>query len=272
MSNGTKKISYDDKKALVENHSFFCLLNANDVNELVQLMQEEHKQPDEIIVHEGDPVDKIYFIAEGKAEVTRDISTVEKTAFMHLSFLQNGDVIGLAQTGLFSTSGVRTARVTAVSSIILLTIKLSNFYSLSNYPALKEIGEKFLLMNFIKQTDKLSHLSTDKVRQLSKRIQKITIPASKTIFSKNEPADKYYFLLSGEVNLTEDQQVVSVLQSGACFGESALSPNNVRAETAITKTDCDLFQLDQEIISSIIKQSKEFSLWVKLKRIFFKKG
>jgi CRP-like cAMP-binding protein len=265
VSSEARKISTAGCKSLIENHPFFCLLNEKDTQELIHLMVEEYKEPNDVIVGEGDLIDKIYFIAEGKAEVTRQMATIDKTSSMHLAYLHKGDVIGLAQTGLFSTSGIRTAKVMAMTPMVLLSIQLSYFYALSSqYPHLKEIGEKFLLMSFIKQTEMFSHLSNDNIRHLSKKIKKIMVPSKTQIYLKNTFAEYCYFLISGEVKVENNEKT---LKAGDFFGKSVFIEKGKYDESVYAETDCELFQLDRKIIMTMRKSSKA-SLWRKIKKIF----
>lgn len=271
MSN-MKQISNQYRESLIKNHPFFCLLTDQEIVKLAELMQEENVNTDTTIVEEGDLVDKIYFIVEGEAQVIRDISTIDKKEFMHISDLKEGDVIGLAHTGLFSTTGIRTAKVKAESPMRLLSIELSKLYTLSsNYPAIKEIIEKFLLMNFIKQTHSFRGLNNFEIRQLAKAIKKIHFSANSQIFQQNDAAIECYFILDGEVDLI-DSNTTKTLKKEMFFGEEALSPKSYYESTAVAKTDCDLFQLHKPVIRLFKNLSKKSeskkSLWNFIKQIF----
>ena len=64
------------KAALIRNHPCFAKLNNREIEELASLAIEKHLLTGQNIVIEGEPVDSVYLIEEGEAEV-RHISKME---------------------------------------------------------------------------------------------------------------------------------------------------------------------------------------------------
>lgn len=262
------QITLKQRELLFKNHPFFYLMSDDDTEQFVSQLEEFYFKKGDVIVRENDVVDRIYFVAKGDIEITRVVSTVEKTIVKHISSLKKGDAIGLAQTGFFSTSGLRTATATALSPVILLSIQLPLLYKLSNYPALRNIGEQFLLMNFIRQTALFDTLSNDSIRRLAKCVTKMNFPKGTKIFSKNDQADKCYLVLFGQVvvknseeNGLESKQ--TILDPGSFLGEEALFSNGRYAISMYAQTDCELFELTRKTILDFVESHRSDTSFLK---------
>ena len=76
--------------------------------------------------------------------------------------------------------------------------------------------------------------------------------AGEPIFTKGEDARHLFFVLSGEVEVRQDD-FVAVINSGQLFGESALL-GRARTLAACAKSDCVLLSMTRdEIIESFAK-------------------
>lgn len=153
MSNSSQnKISLDERIKIINKHPIFSLLTKDDIQTLAQLLKETTKEPNSIIVKEGESVNSLFFIAKGSAKVTKTIKTVGHMEIMHIADLIEGDAIGIAEDNLFSHSGRRTATVTSLTPMVLLYLDLKVFIDfLKNpniiYPGLRKVCEKILVMN-----------------------------------------------------------------------------------------------------------------------------
>jgi CRP-like cAMP-binding protein len=59
------------KSELLQKYSLFGGLVGEQIERIIPLMQEEFFNPDEVIIAEGTPNDKVYFIIEGQVAVTK---------------------------------------------------------------------------------------------------------------------------------------------------------------------------------------------------------
>jgi hypothetical protein len=84
--------------------------------------------------------------------------------------------------------------------------------------------------------------------------------AGQTLFARGDLADRLYFLVSGEVELSE---VGSRLQAGQMFGEIAFfAPDRRRTSTARCLTDCTLMSIDEATFRQLVYQNPDFGLEV----------
>ncbi len=87
-------------------------------------------------------------------------------------------------------------------------------------------------------------------------------PAETVIFSKGDPADVLYVVLSGEVRLTLNGSFLSVENGGAVIGETAMLQSATRNCTATTVGPVRLARLDRSELEELSGINSEFSLHV----------
>ncbi len=272
----TNTMSLGAREATIKSAPLFGLLTTADVHLLASMTQELTLAPDTIIVIEGEIVDSVFFIIEGSTEVTQIISTVDRTEIMHIAVLIAGDTIGLTDTGFFSKSGIRKATVTAKTTVLLLKLELESLnLFLKNpdltYPALKNISENIVLMNFLKETSPFKHLANNKIRQIAHHVKRYLVKAGGIIIKENDPADICYFLLSGRASIFtmngSDKKIITILESPSMIGESIFLEKGVRNASACAETDCEFFIITHDDFMQIINPDDFFLNSLELSRI-----
>ncbi len=250
MSKHEQTLSLQERESLILNYPLFCLLQPQEVSDLATAFNEVLVNEGDTITQQDTVVDSIFLIADGQAQVERTISTVEGTQVIPVAKLKKGDAIGLSEKGLYSQVGTRTARVTAASTMTLLTLGIKEFHRFLEkptvaYPALKNMTEKILLMQFIKSSHIFEHLRKDEVQQLAHDIQKIKIREKEVLFSEGDKANACYFILSGQisVNTIQNNQNITLATLGASslLGEGSLLEQGHRNATATALADSELF-------------------------------
>src|SRR5262245_26053079 len=94
---------------LVKKQPVFSQLTDKETAELASLFIEKKVAAGDVIVKEGDPVDSIYLIATGTADVKHIYVKDGKLVSSSVAILSSNDAIGLNETGFYSISGKRTA-------------------------------------------------------------------------------------------------------------------------------------------------------------------
>lgn len=112
---------------LVKKQNVFSLLTDSETEELASLFAERNVAAGEIIVKEGDPVDSIYLIASGTADVRRVTIKDNAPVINSVAIMSSGDAVGLNETGFYSISGLRTATVVAVTDMVLYRLSVAAF-------------------------------------------------------------------------------------------------------------------------------------------------
>jgi CRP/FNR family cyclic AMP-dependent transcriptional regulator len=85
-------------------------------------------------------------------------------------------------------------------------------------------------------------------------------PADETLIRKGDKADRLYYLVDGELEISDFKKV---LKSGAVVGEvGVFAPNQLRTATVVCRTDCDLYELSEHKAKQLYFQDRSFSFAV----------
>jgi len=101
-------------------------------------------------------------------------------------------------------------------------------------------------MNFLKKLQKWGEI-TD-------------YPADSEIFSEGEPAGLLFVIVSGDVELTMDGDLMSTETAGGIIGEMAIIEDAQQGATASTLTETRVVGLNREQINDFMLESSEFAL------------
>lgn len=255
-------VNLSTRQKLIKSFPCFATLTPEQSKEFVLLMSEITYAPHETIVKENDLVDSIYIIVSGEAEVTRSSTFRKKTVYVPIAALRAGEGIGLNDTGFYSTTGKRTATVTAVTNMLLLKLDIKDLYTflkkyqleLSMYAA----SLQMLRMRFIKQSLPFARISHERLQWLANHVEEMTIPAGTIIFNQGEIGDKCYLIRSGEIEIiTKDEHdhehPLALLKPPVLFGEATLITRTPRNATAKAIEKSDLLILKHEHLSELIE-------------------
>lgn len=128
------------KKSLIKNQTCFSKLTDAETNVLAELLVEKHCSKGETIVKQGEPVDSVYFIVQGTADVRHVSIENDVEVFQSLAKLHDGQSIGLSETGFYSLSGIRTATVVAETDMVLFRLSVAAFNGFAlAYPHVHEV-------------------------------------------------------------------------------------------------------------------------------------
>lgn len=116
------------KLALVKKQTCFTSLTPDESKNLAKLFTQQEFKMGDIIVTEGDPVDSVFLVAKGKAEVRQAYVKDNKIQTKVVASIGPGESIGLNETGFYSLTGRRTATVVALSDMITLKLIITEFH------------------------------------------------------------------------------------------------------------------------------------------------
>ncbi len=136
-------IMLDAKKALLKKQACFAQLSSEEYDMLANILKEVSVKTGDVVVTEGDPVDSVYLIVDGKADVRHVYVKDGMIEFQSLATLTTPQAIGLNESGFYSLSGVRTATVVALTDMILLQLSVAAFHGFAlAYPHVNEVMRK----------------------------------------------------------------------------------------------------------------------------------
>ncbi len=82
------------------------------------------------------------------------------------------------------------------------------------------------------------------------------------IYSERDPAEVMYFIISGEIELTLNGEVLGTEGEGGIIGEMAIVDSATNSATATTLTEVKLARMDRTELQRIISENRAFSLHV----------
>ena len=116
------------KNAFIRKQACFKPLTDQETADLAQLLVEKSFKAGDTIVTEGDPVDSVYLIVKGSADVRKATVGPNGLESHSVATLHEGEAIGLNETGFYSLTGLRTATVVALTDMILLYLNIASFH------------------------------------------------------------------------------------------------------------------------------------------------
>ncbi len=258
-----QSITLIQKKTIILNHPCFTNLTETEGSELVSLFIETELSAGQDIVRQNELIDNIYFIAKGKAEVQRNEIINEQEQIEILSTLTEGEAIGLSNLGFYSKTGRRTATVTAITDILLLTIKLKVLQEfLNESPHINEFmqqsAEVMLRMQLIKKAAPFAKISMDNLYWLAQQITETRLTKDSVLLQKGEPGECCYLIQSGTIeiyipNTDGSDTSIAKLTTPSVFGETAVLLNLPRTASARALEESHLLALDRHILEHITK-------------------
>jgi CRP/FNR family transcriptional regulator, cyclic AMP receptor protein len=94
-----------------------------------------------------------------------------------------------------------------------------------------------------------------------------SLAAGTVIFAENEKAsrillkrDKMYLLLEGQVALSAKGSAIGAVKLGEIFGEMAAISDSPRSATAVARTQCRVYSLDDKQFTAALQKKPEFAL------------
>ncbi len=122
------EVNLEQRKKIIRQQPVFAALSLEETEILASLLKEKKVIVGEIIVQESDPIDSVYFIVSGSANVQHITYKNGEQQTTFVAVLRAGDTIGLNDSGFYSVTGRRTATVRANESMLLLRLGLAVFH------------------------------------------------------------------------------------------------------------------------------------------------
>lgn len=90
----------------------------------------------------------------------------------------------------------------------------------------------------------------------------VNFPAGSVIAVEGAEGNHMYVVMSGEVTISINDQLLATAFPGEIVGEMALINSNIRSATVTAGTDCRLALIDQASFNSLLRYVPDFALHV----------
>lgn len=218
--------------------------------------------PGTVIFHEGDPADLFYIIIKGKVEIVKQHASGHEIILATLESGQYFGEIGLLDNGQRSA----TVRASHDTSVILMGLEGESFSDLMNNSELTQNAIARLMRQRITSDHLLQTLPGIDQEQLSyiaTNREELTYEPGQIIFNQDDPADKFYLITRGEVEILhpyQDDTPIERLISGQYFGEFGLLQGGQRRRTVRAAPDIDsqveVIALNRETFVKLVIENK----------------
>lgn len=107
---------------------------------------------------------------------------------------------------------------------------------------------------YAKRIPLFNGLDPDEVAHLMKNGEVFNIPKGKTIFHKGQGGDSVFVVLSGSVDIYNEQNKIGRCRVGDAFGEIAALDHRPHTATAVAATEVKLFSIREAQINEYLEQ------------------
>jgi hypothetical protein len=120
------------------------------------------------------------------------------------------------------------------------------------------------VIRILKRMSLFEGLNIEQVKRLAGACTFETFGASTPIFHQNDPADKMFVILEGEVaiNFEGRDSEVGIVSAGECLGEVALLTNGCHSATATTKSALKAAVLSREVICTLVRRRPDVGVQI----------
>jgi CRP-like cAMP-binding protein len=231
-------LTKEKKTEIIKDVILFQNIEESDKDQLLDCLHSVSYEVGDLIIKQHDDGDRLFVLAEGKAQV--EIEDLAGNSNV-VSYLSENEFFG--EIALL-TSSERTASVRAVEKCTVLYLKKKDFDTfLGLNPEKKEkIMSTLDYLRLIKSIPLFRGISSSVINLFASQMDKEEFKKGDNIINQGDEGDKFYVILDGTVNVhvvrdDNKDHKVATLSKGEYFGEIALFKNIPRTATITVDTD-----------------------------------
>jgi len=108
------------------------------------------------------------------------------------------------------------------------------------------------------RVNRFEDFSPEEMHQVVEAARYLTVPANWALMVEQQPADKAYLILSGEVSVRRHGEEVARLGQGEVIGEMALVNHKLRSATVVAATPLEVLHFTDETVAGLTAKIPHF--------------
>ncbi len=141
---------------------------------------------------------------------------------------------------LVDLAGLRAA-IAVSGAVVLLT-------ALSRWPQMRSLDQRFKAppeLDLLRSVPAFVGLPAPALERLAHAAEHVRVAGGEVVLAQGGSSDRFYVIVSGEVEVTQGGRVLRTEGPGEFFGEIGLLRNVLRTATVTATTDCELLVIEQ---------------------------
>lgn len=122
----------------------------------------------------------------------------------------------------------------------------------------KQSAEELKRIEELARVNRFEDFTDEEIRQVVKTATYLTVPAGWALMVEQQPADKAYMILSGDVSIRRHGEEVARLGAGEVIGEMALINHKLRSATVVADTPLEVLHFTAETVQALTAKIPHF--------------
>ena len=108
------------------------------------------------------------------------------------------------------------------------------------------------------RVNRLSEFTGEEIHQVVEAATYLTVPEHWALMVEQQPADKAYLILTGEVSVRRHGEEVARLGAGEVIGEMALVNHKLRSATVVADTPLEVLHFTDQTVAALTDKIPHF--------------
>ncbi len=229
----------------------FAELDSWVVGALAEAAHEEAYPAFSNVVEIGQDSDRFFIVQSGEISV---LNPDDDGKMKRVARLGPADYFG--ETGLLDlTTRNATVRVGAMRPAVLLSFERTTFERIiaPHIGAFRGRQVQARRRSTLEGLPLFSALGSDELDRVAHVVKEHRVPEGTTVVRQGDPGDRFYIVVSGQLEVLRDGRHVAELDAGQFFGETALLFTATRTATVEAASDCVLWSIDGEAFEELLR-------------------
>lgn len=115
----------------------------------------------------------------------------------------------------------------------------------------KQSAEQQARIEELARVSRFSEFTAEEIQLVTQAATYLTVPANWALMVEQQPADKAYLILSGEVSVRRHGEEVARLGAGEVIGEMALVNHKLRSATVVADSPLEVLHFTDQTVADL---------------------